>query len=264
MQKILFLIISLVALLWFAQGTSAVGMCRFESTTCPEPPTVTIDLAGKMDELSTRARDNITRCLTARKERTESTIKDFSCPSGDFNSSDRPHTDEILSYQIGVATAFDMIDQEAVCQYARSLQCMRDHDPIKWQQTNEYYIRDTNKGYSGAYQKVCDVDFMLTLLNRSTQRQGQQIIDIIRTSDAFPQYSDCSALASSKVQALENLTTLLASKWVGQAFQNDKDTFMNQVKWRYKTLLDKVRDYMKTVEDAVKGMTKYITNPIQG
>jgi hypothetical protein len=64
-------------------------------------------------------------------------------------------------------------------------------------------------------------------LNKSTYADVKRDA-IINSSDAFPY--NCTAVANKKILALENLTTLLASKGVGKGFQNDKDVFLEAVK----------------------------------
>jgi hypothetical protein len=106
--------------------------------TCPPPPQM-IELDAQFNTLSATAKERITKCLAARRDSQESSITDFSCPSGDYNRDARPHTREILSYQIAVATVFEEIDKSAM-EYAHSLQCMRERDPIKWIETNRIVI----------------------------------------------------------------------------------------------------------------------------
>lgn len=131
MQK---LILSLLALISFTTFCGVV----LAAPTCQTPPAM-IDLESKFNELSDTAVFNIEDCLAARNTRTESSITDFTCPSGDYNTSDRPHTDEVLAYQLAVATVFAAIDEDAL-KYSKSLQCMRERDPIKWTETNRIVI----------------------------------------------------------------------------------------------------------------------------
>lgn len=109
----------------------------------------------------------------------ESSITDYICPSGDYNSSSRPHTREVLAYQLAVAAVFQKIDENAI-QYAKSLQCMRDTDPIKWQQTIKIFT-DNNTGYASKYQSTCSIPFVIGLLNIDPENLK------IETTDTFPQ-----------------------------------------------------------------------------
>jgi hypothetical protein len=178
-----------------------------------------IDLDREFENLSNLVRTRAKECIIARSENRESSIKDYVCPSGDFSEGDRPYTDEILSYQIAVATVFQAVDKVALT-HARSLQCIRQKDPIIWQQSNKIFT-DLNSGYAAQYQKVCSEGYILNLLNKKEQ-------SIVTTSDAFPQY--CQNLANAKIRALDNLVTLLTAKAIGKSYQNDKDEFLTRVK----------------------------------
>lgn len=83
------------------------------SPTCPVPQPM-IDLDREFDKISTDAKNRARECILARAENRESSIKDYVCPSGDFSEGDRPYTDEILAYQIAVATVFQAIDNIAL------------------------------------------------------------------------------------------------------------------------------------------------------
>ena len=223
---------------------------------CPEPPEM-IDILVEKDWISGIALGNYEACKNARASQIESTITDFVCPSGDFSIADRPHTDEILAYQIAVATVFQAIDTNAM-QYAKNLQCNRDTDPIKWQQTIKIFT-DANTGYAKQYNATCDISYITSLLN-SMWVGGQFTFDVIQTSDTFPQY--CEYLAGRKIDALHNLWILLMSNWVGKWFQNDKDIFLDTVKTKYSGLLDKMSAYLRIVGRAVAKLDRYIKNPI--
>ncbi len=217
-----------------------------------------IDLESKFNELSDTAVFNIEDCLAARNTRTESSITDFTCPSGDYNTSDRPHTDEVLAYQLAVATVFAAIDEDAL-KYSKSLQCMRERDPIKWTETNRIVIHGDGASvewYSQKYHDICDETFIIRLINTPTQKY-------IKSTDFAPQWFDCKDLADAKVQALDNLTALLAANGIGKWYENDKDKFITQVKGKYKTLIVKLADYMKLVSTAVSKLDTYLTNTIR-
>jgi hypothetical protein len=132
MQK---LILSLLGILSF---TTFCGFVAAAAPTCPPPPQM-IDLDAQFTTLSAIAKERATKCYEARNKSEESHIGEFTCPSGDYNTDARPHTREILSYQIAVATVFEAIDKSTL-QYTQSLQCMRERDPIKWIETNRIVI----------------------------------------------------------------------------------------------------------------------------
>lgn len=253
MQKIIF---SLLAL------SLSTLFCGFvvAAPTCPTPPQM-IDLDARFSELSTKSQKRASDCYAARLLWAETREADYTCPSGDYNTDARPHTKEILSYQIAVATVFEEIDDNAM-DYARSLQCMRDRDPIKWSETNRIVLHGDGEsviGYDQLYQWVCQIGYIEKLLAMPDAIVGAYL----QTSETYPQWFDCDSLASSKVQALENLTTLLAANGVGKGYENDKDTFINQVKGKYKTLVVKLADYMKLVSTAVSKLDTYLTNTIR-
>lgn len=252
MKRTLFLII------WFLCFTLFSGVTFGAAPVCLPPP-IMIDLGAQQQALSQVAKSRYEQCKTARIAQKEASITDFVCPSGNFSEADRPHADEIIAYQIAVATVFQAIDTNSML-YAQSLHCNRDTDPIKWQQTIKIFT-DSNSGYAAKYYSACNISYIVSLLNTIWQ-DGQLIFDTIQTSDTFPQY--CEYLASRKVDALHNLGILLASNGVGKWFQNDKDIFINAVKTKYSNLLDKVSNYLRVVGRAVKKLDKYTTNPIQG
>jgi hypothetical protein len=131
MQKLIFSLLGLFLFTTFCGIVSA-------APTCPTPPAM-IDLESKFSELSTTAVSNIKKCITARGGGKESSITDFTCPSGDYNIGERSYTNEVLAYQIAVATVFAVIDEDAL-RYSKALQCMRGRDVVKWMETNRIVI----------------------------------------------------------------------------------------------------------------------------
>lgn len=128
------------------------------SPSCPPPPPM-IDLNAESGSLSTLAQERARTCYAARLTRSETAITDFVCPSGDYDQNDRPYTREILAYQIAVATVFQAIDKNSL-QYAKSLQCLRQKDPIIWQQSNKVFT-DTQYGYASKYEAACNMSYIL-------------------------------------------------------------------------------------------------------
>jgi hypothetical protein len=140
---------------------------------------------------------------------------------------------------------------------------MRERDPIKWIETNRIVIHgdgNTVLWYEQKYRDVCQIWYIEKLLTVA----DNSIIDAyLKTSDTYPQWFDCSSLATRKVKALDNLTALLAANWVSKWYQNDKDTFISQVKGKYKTLIEKLVDYIKLVSMAVSKLDTYLTRTIR-
>ena len=174
MKKILVLIATFLTFTLFSGVT-------FSAPVCPVLPEM-IDLEVEKERLSSAAILNTEACFDARATRTESTITDFTCPSGDFIG-ERPLTDEVLAYMIAVSAVFQAIDTNSM-QYAKNLQCNRDTDVIKWQQT----IRDFTDAYKIKYQSTCDLAYIMSLLNVDPERP------YIKTTETFPQ-ADCMILA---------------------------------------------------------------------
>jgi len=190
---------------------------------CPELPTEIIDIDAVLEEVTAIAKSRADQCIALRNEQAESTATDFYCPSGDMSASKRPYTDPVLAYQIAVGTLFETIDDNAF-QYLKALYCIRETDIVAWQQSNKI-ITDTNVGFASKYLYACDMDLVMNrMLNLDEQDRR------IWTSDTFPQWADCYALAQKKTQALYNLATLVASYSVGKSYQNDKDTFVDDIK----------------------------------
>ena len=97
---------------------------------------------------------------------------------------------------LAASTVFQAIDTNAM-QYAKNLQCNRDTDPIKWQQTIKVFT-DENNGYASKYYGACSIPWVMSLLNTDVENV------YIETTDTFPQ-SHCMMLAQAKVDALHNL-----------------------------------------------------------
>lgn len=251
MKRILFLILGFFLFIFFS------GVTFSATPSCPTPPQM-IDLDKEFDILSVRVKDRAKNCILARSQNRESSIKDYVCPSGDFSEGDRPYTDEILSYQIAVATVFQTVDKVAL-EHARSLQCIRQKDPVIWQQSNKIFT-DLTSGYAAKYMKACDMSYIVRLLNKSST-QWQYISDILQTSDVFPQY--CDTLANAKIQALDNLVTLLSAKAIWKSYQNDKDQFVTEVKGKYASLLQKSSRYFRSISQAIAKIDAYTQKPIR-
>ena len=207
MQK---LIHSLLAFFLFTTFCGVVAA----APKCSAPPQM-IDLDKEMTTMRTNAVRDIPRCLDAYAKVTETKITEFTCPSGHMFSDKMPITIETLGYRLGVAIMFDTIDESAMA-YAHSLQCMRERDVMKWNQTNTIVINGDGPsipGYAEKYLDACTLGRINQLLDGITY--GVPPKKIIQTTDTFP-YAGCTDLAKAKIKALENLTTLLAANGVGK------------------------------------------------
>lgn len=214
-----------------------------------------IDLDAEFETLSSLAKKRSTDCINARKNQKETSETEYVCPSGDFSEANRPYTNEILAYQIAIATVFQAIDKNSL-QFAQSLQCQRQKDPIIWQQTITRFT-DLTTGYAAQYQKACNISFIIRLLEAKDATE----VTLVQTSDTFPDY--CINLANSKVNALHNLWILLASNAVWKSYQNDKDEFLTEVKWRYAKLLEKTSRYFRLMWQAVAKIDVYLKQTIK-
>lgn len=199
----------------------------------------------------------VSECLTARANVSESSVQSIYCPSGDmYGSTEQWITKQSLAYRVAVAAYLTELDKHAI-QYAQSLQCLREKDPIKWYATNSivlYGNGDDAPWYEQLYVKACNISYMLGMLNTPEK-------EWVSDSDTFP-ISECERLVSQKIQALDNLTKLIASKSIAKSYQNDKDIFVEGIKWKYKTLLEKASRYFRTVAQAVSKMNTYTKNPL--
>lgn len=244
---------TLLFIICFFIFTLFSGVTFSAPASCPTPPPM-IDLDAEFERLSALAKSRTEECYNARWANRESTIREYVCPSGDFSEWDRPYTREILAYQIAVATVFQAVDRVALT-HAQSLQCLRQKDPIIWQQSNKVFT-DLLDGYAAKYRKACDMSYIVKLLDTSWTTDT-----LIQTSDTFPQY--CNTLVNAKVRALSNLWDLIASKAIAKSYQNDKDEFLSKIKGKYAALLEKSSRYFRAMSQAVAKMDTYLKTTIR-
>ena len=90
------------------------------------------DLKKEVLTLREEARSAIESCIEARQKNKESSITDFSCPSGDtIAGTNQPFTNEVLAYQVAVAKVFAKIDESAE-KYMKELSTCREQDSVVW------------------------------------------------------------------------------------------------------------------------------------
>lgn len=252
LKTLLIISISLIASLSFVDGV-------FAAASCPAPPPL-LNLESERDALRSDATSRIEQCIAARAKNQESSIRAFSCPSGDFNINDRAQIDQVIAYQITVATVFEKIDTNAT-QYMQALFCLRDRDPIKWDATNNARINGQQYQSAGSYESLyktycTNFSSVASLINTDAKKY-------IYSSDAYPQYFDCMPLAEKKIQSLRNLAAFLTTNGIAKGYENDKDIFLDKVKGKYATLLEKTSRYFRLISQAVAKMDTYLRQTIQ-
>lgn len=252
-KKIFLNIIGIVFFCFFHVAFSA-------GPVCTEPPEL-IDIDAVMWEMQVKAKANIIECIDAYTLSKEASITTFSCPSGSMFVDDfQGITSERMAYRIGVATMFQYIDENALA-FARSLQCIRERDPIKWYNSTIQVLGGWSvQWYADRYREVCSLSRIQQLLIEPTYWAISKE-KIITTTETFPY--DCDTIANKKILALENLITLLQNKGIEKSFQNDKSQFMESVKTRYSGLVEKFSRYFRSMGQAVSKLDSYLRRTIQ-
>lgn len=243
------IVTSVLCIIWFLSWSHVSAA----PVVCPVVPEM-VDIYAEAEALWAQARSRYALCKSARDARNESSVTDFVCPSGDFNLDNRWHQDEILAYQLAFATVFERIDMASL-QHAKALYCIRNNDPIAWQQSIKVFT-DDRVGYAGQYLNTCSISYIIGLLNVDPNNT------IIKTTDVLPQAS-CSDLARRKIDALHNLSLLIAAEGVSKSYENYKDTFINMLKSKYGELLDKFSYWIRLVDTAMHKLDKYLQETIR-
>lgn len=185
------------------------------------------------------------------------TEDEYFCPSKDsgFFWDGKAITNEIIAYNIAVEAVFQKLDEKTKV-YKKQLQNLRCADPYKWKtdireqlygnpEKNIIWIRDS-------YKKVCEFWYIQELINAREDGGNPSNNPIqISTSDTYPQ-SICQDLAEKKVIWLSYVGDILMAEWTAKTIQNDKDTFVDVLKWRYRALLDKIHELMQIIDRASK------------
>lgn len=236
-----------------AFSTSILSFCILLSTLTPEVFWLEVSCPAEIWKKLTAEEigGKIQECLDARKNAQESSITEFHCPSGSFTNEDlRPLDENTIPYHVGVAVLFNEIDKDALA-YMCDLREMREKDPTKWTEDIRKKIELTstaeNKPFWERYREVCDFSYIAGRINT---KEKEWII----STNTYPQ-TICEWLADRKALAWSHMWNVLMTEGVAKSWQNDKDTFVDTVKWRYTIVYDKYLRYKRIAERAIKNLT---------
>ena len=214
------------------------------------------DLKKEVLALREETRSAIESCIEARKKNKESSITDFSCPSGDtIAGTNQPFTNEVLAYQVAVAKVFAKIDESAE-KYMKELSACREQDSVVWTEDIRKNIEWTanQDGYTTWYRQACSFGFLEENILRG-RWEGETTYTL--STNLYPQSDFCLARADKKADAWTKMGYILMGQGIAKSYQNDKDIFAESVKWAYKKLLDKFHSYVMIIDRAVSKMTGY-------
>lgn len=223
----------------------------FAGVACPK-----IDTSSLFDQQEIIGKINA--CIEARKNGTENTIEDYSCPSGDQSSQYQvPFNKETLAYIIAGELMMDKVDEE-VEKYMKELSKSRDKDIIAWTENYGKCLNGRSAkdiAIKDVYSQICTPLFIARFLNKD---QPQPIIHNMST---FPQYN-CNDKATKKIQAWENMASTLMHDGINKSYQNDRDRYVDSLLEKYSTVIDKFHEYQKIVTRSLSKMTHYIQNAV--
>lgn len=180
---------------------------------------------------------------------------EFFCPSKDsgFFQDGKPITNEIIAYNLAVESVFQKIDEKTK-EYKKQLQDLRCVDAYQWKdniRTELYGKPSENKaGVASLYESACNFGYIQSIINYQEDPKNPKPLPIkISETDTYPQ-TICMDLAKRKVQSLSYAGDILTARGTAKTLQNDKDRFIDAVKWRYRTLLDKIHELMQIIDRA--------------
>ncbi len=188
-------------------------------------------------------------CIKSEKPQS---ITDYSCVKGDMLGNGLPLTREQTAYIVIMSVRFKELDEE-ILKSMQSMQQNRDTDVQKWTSSVEDQYQSNLKKYLA----ICTpLGWDLVVLQAYMQEKWT-----LATLGGFPQ-TFCRDLAPRKAEAWENMGYILASKGISKGYQNSKDIYVDKVKGRYKTLLEKFSSYERIIATAVGKFTAYIKDPV--
>jgi hypothetical protein len=241
------------------------GVLPNVSFACDTKPANIPDVSSDAfkSELRSEAIAAISECIEARTKNQEASVNNpetwHICPSWDYWSDDKMIISSgTLAYNITAAIAFIKIDKKAK-EYMQSLQCSRNTDATAW-------IVDIDKTISGVWEKewygdqyikVCNIAYMTDVLNNTKFNTP-----FIQTTATFPQYI-CNYQAKARASSLRDLGHMLMGNWLAKWYQNDKDNYVDKIKWKYKQLLEKMHSYLMIFTRAETKLDKYTVSPVK-
>lgn len=238
----------------FFIGLEDIFACQWWQVTIPT-------FSELQKSLWTTPRENALKCIDAYSKKKETSITNFSCPSGDFSSvTGLPLTRESLAYQVAVATAFAEIDTK-VESYMRELQDCRQKDSVLWTEDIREKISGKwdKSGFADLYTQVCDLT-NIQLIVWDTLPENKE--KLIQTTHVFP-IDACRQKAIQKTIAWTNMGYILMGDNIAKSYENDKDTFAEKVKWAYAKLLNLFSYYRNTVSRALAKLNALTKDTIQ-
>jgi hypothetical protein len=196
-------------------------------------------------ETKTEAQTKTDACIEARKSRTETSITEYVCPSGDFFlGSTLPLSEERICGSIYVQIEFAKIDKKAL-EWTEKLQDTRNVNIESWIAD----IRKKTEEFGSGYTAICSITKMREACG-------------VSTTDFFPE-TICTDLAAQKARAWENMGYILAGRGIAKNYQNDKDTFIEKTKTKYSKISEKWNQYLRVFDTAVSKFTAYIKKTVK-
>lgn len=138
-------------------------------------------------------------CKKARSDGTTASITDFSCPAGEFTTTDAQEmTDERLAYTVATNILLNEADKK-VKKYLENLYESRDKDAVAWVHEIRTCFKETadspKDNLNAFYRRVCDPLFIRDLLNTEKEK-------IIVTQNFYP-HNVCHEAVRKKMIAWE-------------------------------------------------------------
>ena len=179
----------------------------------------------------------------------------YTCPVWDISSNDGLGlSKERIECSIQIALSLEAIDKKSAT-WIKQLQTSREKDVNNWIKDIEVKTRTAEDSFSNQFEEVCSLTWW-------TISDNGKWIWCAKTTDFFPE-TQCRDITSKKVVALQNMGYILASKWIGKSFQNDKDKNLDAIKSAYTLINDKWNLYKRTVWNAVSKFTAYIKQVVK-
>lgn len=224
----------------------------FAGISCPKIDTETLFDQGEII-------GKINACIEARKNGTENTIEDYSCPSWNQSAQHQvPFNNQTLAYMIAGEIMMDKVD-EKVKEYMEQLSKSRDKKVVSWTENYGKCLngrQPTDVSVKDIYSQICTPVFIVQFLNKDQPKP------IINNSWVFPQYN-CNQKSEQKIRAWEHMAGFMMHDGINKSYQNDSDHFVDSTLGKYSIVIDKFHEYQKIVTRALKKMTHYIVNAVQ-
>lgn len=243
--------LSLFLIILFFGNFSVPKIFAAEAPKCPFPHTIEI----KSDEVIQK----IDACIAARNNNTTATITEYNCPAGDFTLDDNQKiSTERLAVNIATNVILNEVDKKME-EYMKWLQKIRSKDVNSWLQEYNSCIKTNAKTPSleAFYTQICNFDFLSKYLNTNSGKKT-----IVSSSDAFPQVL-CKEITDKKIKMWQFTAENLMTSAVSKSYQNDRDTFMEGVQGKYRSIIEKFHNYQKIIFRASSKITNFIREAVK-